>query len=219
MFKIASLLSPDYPLKSFLFGLSILALLVIWAVYDLGRLCRLLSTSSKAPAKPKNNVKEKRPEWGSDTKPTERPKKIQCPSIFQRFKNAISWDGGDGRRSWKEYPAEPILNESKMRALLKVEGDLLRVVFPEGNVPERSKHSKSQAATSKLRTRISPTTRSSIAYEHKVLGPSIAQEKADASAVCRVRILSANSCDPFTYIKSHDTEDKIPELLGDKLVS
>lgn len=154
-----------------------------------------------------------------DTKPIENPKKIQCPSIFQRIKNAISWDGGDGRRLWKEYPAEPILNESSMRALLKVEGDLLRVVFPEDNVPERSKHSKPQAATSKFRPKTSPTTQSDILYEHKVFGPSIAQEKADASAVCRVKILTANSCDPFTYIKSHDAEDKIPELVGNELIS
>ncbi|TGO09790.1 hypothetical protein BTUL_0154g00130 [Botrytis tulipae] len=154
-----------------------------------------------------------------DTKPTEIPKKIQCPSIFQRFKNAISWDGGDGRQSWKEYPSEPILDESTMRALLEVEGDLLRVVFHEDNVPARSKNPKSQAATSKLRTRISPTTRSDIAYEHKVFGPSIAQEKADASVVCSVKFLTANSCDPLTYIKSHETEDKIPKPVGDKLVS
>ncbi|KAF7897626.1 hypothetical protein EAF00_005854 [Botryotinia globosa] len=153
------------------------------------------------------------------TKPTERPKKMQCPSIFQRFKNAISWDGGHGRRSWKEYPAEPTLNESTMRALLEVEGDLLRVVFSEDNVPARSKHPKSQAATSKLRTRISPTTKSDIAYEQKVFGPSIAQEKADASAVCSLKFLTANSCDPLTYINVHETEDKIPKPVGDKLVS
>ncbi|KAF7913465.1 uncharacterized protein EAE98_011490 [Botrytis deweyae] len=155
----------------------------------------------------------------NDTKQTKRPKKIQFPSIFQRLKNAISWNGRHGRQLWKEYPAEPVLNQSTMRALLKVEGDLLRVVFPEDNVPARSQHPKSQAAASTLRPKISPTTQSDIAYEHKVFGPSIAQEKADASAVCRVKLLTANSCDPFTYIKSHETEDKRPELVGDKSVS
>ncbi|TGO44008.1 hypothetical protein BCON_0660g00020 [Botryotinia convoluta] len=154
-----------------------------------------------------------------DTKPTKRSKTTQCPSIFRRFKDAISWNGGDGHRLWKEYSAEPILNESTMRALLKVEGDLLRVVFSEDNVPARYKHPKSQVTTSKLPPETSPTTQSDIVYEHKVFGPSIAQEKADASTVCSVRILTVKSCDPLTYIKSHNTEDKIPELaVGDELV-
>ncbi|TEY51857.1 hypothetical protein BOTCAL_0264g00130 [Botryotinia calthae] len=155
-----------------------------------------------------------------ETMSTKRTKKTQCPSMFQRFKDDISWNGGDGRRLWKEYSAEPILNKSTLRALLKVEGDLLRVVYPEYNVSKIHKFPKSQATTSKLPPKISPTNQSGIVHKHRVFGPSIAQKKADASAVSSVKILNSKSCDPITYIKSDDAENKIPKLVvGVELVS
>ncbi|KAF5874016.1 uncharacterized protein Bfra_005483 [Botrytis fragariae] len=222
------LFDTDYPLKTFIFIITIFALSSGWWVH---RNYRSHSTSpktpAKAPAKPKNYGTEKRRErrsgnWQTPGSPGKnvRSKTTRCPSIFRRFKDAISWNGGDGRGLWKEYSAEPILHESTMRALLKVEGDLLRVVFPEDNVSAKFKHPRSQVTTSKLPPKSSPATQSDIGYEHKVFGPSIAQEKADASAVCSVKILTVKSRDPLTYIKSHDTEDKIPELVVvDELVS
>ncbi|ATZ54630.1 hypothetical protein BCIN_10g06120 [Botrytis cinerea B05.10] len=155
-----------------------------------------------------------------ETKSTKRTKKTQCPSMLQRFKDAISWNGGDGRRLWKEYSAEPILNESTLRALLKVEGDLLRVVYPEDNVTRIHKFPKSQATRSKLPPKISSTNQSGIVHEHRVFGPSIAQKKADASPVSSVKIFNAKSCDPITCIKSDGTKNKIPKLVvGVELVS